>query len=373
MKNTFYILILLIPSLCSGQGKKAERIDSLLQHLLEEQTATPEFDEGIFHNYRLQEKGKTRYADDNIFFSSLIAVRLIRLEKKIPSRSRDKAHKIIENVRRASVRYENKYGRISYNFWQTKPVKQFPGDPKRSRKTHYHIPDDTDDSALLYLVNQKNREEVQALKKMMEENIPGKKRNIQNTLKQFKTLPAYSTWLGDRMPPEFDLCVLTNVLYLFHAYKIPYTQYDWASITYIREAFVDGYLQRKAYRISPQYRSESACLYQLAFLISAYEIAGLSELKPQLINRLYEKRANTTNKNETLLLVSALSYLGEKMPSESFYPAGDAPFPFFFANQASVIPNPFNDSFAKSKAWYFPYECKAWNSMLQLEILLLND
>lgn len=368
----FLSLVLFISSISVfAQNKNREKqIDSLINELVKEQAGSPLFATGIFPSYRFQSKGKERFADDNIFFSGIIAMRLMRLEDKIPEASKNKVKLLLENVRYASKAYENKYGRISYNFWQTKPVKQFPNDPKLSKKTRYHIPDDADDSAILFLVNNKSKEQVSALKKMIEENIPGKKRKIHNTLAQFRTLPAYSTWLGDRMPPEFDFCVMTNILYVFSKYNLLYSPNDWSTISYVRESLVDGYLVNKSYRVSPQYKTETACLYHLAFLLSAHPVVGLKEIKPELIKRLHEKLLQATTKGEAKLLVSALLYLDEKIPENYQYPTDDTPFPFFYANLASVTPNPFNGAMSKSKAFNYPYECKAWEMMVELEILL---
>ena len=364
------VLILSVFTLSVFSQNRTNRIDSLLTELIREQAGSEKFAPGIFPSYRIQSKGKERLADDNIFFSAIIAMRLKRLEKKIPEASKQKALHIIQNVQAASRSFENKYGRISYNFWQTKPVKQFPNDGKLAKNTRYHIPDDADDSAILFLVNGKSKKEALALQNMMAENVPGQKRNIRNTLPQFKTLPAYSTWLGDRMPPEFDFCVLTNILYVFSEYNLSYTTHEWATITFLRESFLEGHLQTKPYRVSPQYKTESTSLYHLAFLVSAHKIAGLEELKPQLIKRTREKLSEAQTKNEALLLVSALSYLNESLPDGYVFPKNTDEFPFFYANLGSVTPNPFNGVMSKSRKYNYPYECKAWNMMLELEILL---
>jgi hypothetical protein len=370
MRATLVLILFLFAGSVFSQENPVKRIDSLFTELTREQAGSENFAKGIFPSYRIQSKGKERFADDNIFFSAIIAMRLKRLEKKIPEASKQKAFDIIKNVQEASKAYENKYGRISYNFWQTKPVKQFPNDKKLTKKTRYHIPDDADDSAILFLVNGKSKREVMELQKMMEENVPGKKRNIRNTLPKFRTLPAYSTWLGDRMPPEFDFCVLANILYVFSEYDLPYTTNEWATITFLRESFLEGDLQKKSYRVSPQYKTESTCLYHFAFLMSAHKIAGLDELKPQLIKRINEKLAEAQTRNEALLLVSALSYLNQVLPTDYTFPKNESEFPFFYANLGSVTPNPFNGVMSKSHTYNYPYECRAWNIMLELEILL---
>ncbi|MCH5683259.1 hypothetical protein LWM68_02585 [Niabella sp. W65] len=48
-------------------------------------------------------------------------------------------------------RYQNKDGRPVYNFWQTNPSRHFPNSRYFSRRKKYIIPDDLDDTAILYL------------------------------------------------------------------------------------------------------------------------------------------------------------------------------------------------------------------------------
>lgn len=356
--------------LFSQTSAKEKKIDSLLTILVQQQAGSPEFATGIFPSYRYQPANKTRYADDNIFFSAIIAMRLMRHMERFSPASKKQAETILKNIRKASDGYKNKYGRISYNFWRTNPVKQFPGDPKLSRKTRYHIPDDVDDSVILTYINKKSRTDALALKKMMEENVPGQKRKIRNTLHAFHDLPAYSTWLGDRMPPEFDLCVMANALYVFMEYKLPFTGNDWATISYMRESVLYGHAQKRAHRISPQYKTETAILYHLAFLLSAHTVPGLDELKPDIARRIHEKLLLTESRGEALLLASALTYLKHPLPHNYRLPEAGKSFPYFYANTASVIPNPFNGTFSKSKWLNFPYECKSWEVMLELEMVL---
>lgn len=363
-------LLLAVPvTLFSQKSVRTATIDSLMDVLIQAQAGNDTFATGIFPSYRHQPGHQ--YADDNIFFSGIIAVRLMRLEKRLPPTAQKQAETILKNVRKASEDYRNKYGRIGYNFWRTNPVKQFPGDARRSANVRYHIPDDADDSVILLLVNKKDRDEALALKKMLEENVPGQKRNIRNTLHKFHDVPAYSTWLGDRMPPEFDFCVMSNILYMLGEYDVLYTGNDWATVTFLRESFMYGYIQKKPQRISPQYKSEAACLYHAAFLLSAHSVPGLDEFKPTLITRLYQKLPAAQTRGEALLLASALRYLEQPLPPDYRLPArGGAFFPFFYANLASVTPNPFNGMLGKSKAFNYPYECPAWEVMLELELLL---
>lgn len=373
MRRIVFIFLFLSGTAFAGtEASSAQNPGSLIMELHAAQNGNGNFKKGIFPSYRVHPILHYRKEDYNIFFSAIIGLRLMRLENKIPASHKKYTDEILENIRNASKDYENKYGRISYNFWETKPVNQFPNDAYLSKAGRFHIPDDADDSVLLFYLNGASKSKLDSLRQMMVENVPGKKRKIGNTLPLFKKLPAYSTWLGDRMPPEFDFCVLANVLYVFNAYGLEPNKHDSASYQFLRTSFERGFLNGKSQRISPQYKTESACLYHLSFLISADARSPLSDLKPALSARLREKLKHTPNRNEALLLCNALLYMDETLPANYRLPETRLVYPFFFANMASVSPNPFNSLLTNTPLLQFNYECKAWETMQELEFMLLT-
>lgn len=73
---------------------------------------------------------------------------------------------------------------------------------------------------MIYMISKKNLDEAKNLKQLIIENCNLKKRNIGNTFRKYKKLNAYSTWIATRMPIEFDICVMSNILYFNQHYKL---------------------------------------------------------------------------------------------------------------------------------------------------------
>jgi hypothetical protein len=311
--------------------------------------------------------------DHTLFFSAVIASRLMRFRNDIPQTCVDKAGKIIREVRQASAYFKNKYGGITYNFWKTHPVNQFPGDRFLSKFTKFHIPDDADDTALLLYINEASAETIHDFKKLLDENIPGKKRKIQNTLPALSKLKAYSTWIGNRMPPEFDFCVMANVLFVFSEYKISFSRHDSASVKFMKESIEKDYIRTKPHRISPQYKSETACLYHFSFLVSKYPIQGLMEWQPKIKTRIKEKlQKEWLNPLEKNMLEASLAYLGDFSDDEKKPPSPHETFYFFYANMGSVAPNPFQAAISKSPLLNFGYLCPSLETLFRLEKEILR-
>jgi len=60
-----------------------------------------------------------------------------------------------------------------------------------------------------------------------------KKRKINSTFKKYRSIPAYSTYLGEKMHPDFDFVVQYNILYFIFEKKLPIVKQDSATIDLI--------------------------------------------------------------------------------------------------------------------------------------------
>jgi hypothetical protein len=362
------ILFFLLPKAWAQHGQ--DTLQVLFNKLSYMQSGVEGFSPGIFPSYRYHDKVPYYKADENIFFSAIIGIRLKRLRDALPEASKTSADSLLNSIILATAKFSNKYGRVSYNFWPTRPISQFPGDPFLSRMKGLHIPDDADDSFLILGLKNASPEEWTELRKMAQDNAPGIKRKLRNTPKQLTGLNTHGTWLGDKMPPEVDFCVLSNILYSLSEAGLPMNSQDSVSIEWLRMAFETELLMKKPYRISPQYLHTSTCLYHLAFLISSKDFRALDNLKQKLIDRLMKKLEKPVYENEYKLIRNGLAYLGVKAPKPIFR---NGYFPFFYANPGSVLPNPLNGPAAHSKVLVMGYECPAWDLFLDLEFLILNQ
>ncbi|MCH5717036.1 hypothetical protein [Niabella hibiscisoli] len=136
-------------------------------------------------------------------------------------------------------RYQNKDGRPVYNFWQTQPSRHFPNSRYFSQRRKYIIPDDLDDTAILYLSADFSDSLKLEVKKLMAENANGQKRGIRNTFRRYKKIPAYSTWFGKNMPVDFDICVQANGMRFVLDNQLALNRYDSATIRLMTDMVLD--------------------------------------------------------------------------------------------------------------------------------------
>src|SRR5690606_6873108 len=109
-----------------------------------------------------------------------------------------------------------------------------------NRLKFLELPDDVDDSAIIYLTKPHSKEDAVWLKEELIKHANLSKKQIQNTLSGYKNLKAYTTWFGKNMYLEFDFCVLCNAMYFVHHYNLPYSEHDRATINYLKNVITSG-------------------------------------------------------------------------------------------------------------------------------------
>jgi len=200
---------------------------------------------------------------------------------------------------------------------------------------------------------------------------------IKSTYKNYRDIGAYSTWFGEKMPVDFDICVLANVLYMVNSYDLPYSSADSASLDLICEMVrKKQHLKAPSY-ISPYYDRSPVILYHLSRLMSSRHIPQLEVLKPQLVDealKCYKKSHGVLDK---IILSTALYRWGQQPPVETIKLKTDlftfsetSDFVFFVANMAVVFPNPLNSVVGKSAIAKYYYRCPAYNNVLLLENMI---
>ena len=164
------------------------------------------FPEGIFPSYRQNNYLFYKRPDTNIFYTATIVFILNQIKHKVSEKSQTIIKEITEKAIKNYPDFQNKDGLKTYNFWQTKPSKHFPNGFIFRHLDHFRIPDDIDDTSLVYLTLPQSKKDVIWLKEKL----------------KLHTVPSlgvggavYSTWFGKNMPIEFDVCALCNLMYLF--------------------------------------------------------------------------------------------------------------------------------------------------------------
>ncbi len=233
--------------------------------------------------------------DTTIFFSAIIAFTLQSIRGNCDLETQEKIDFIISKVVQNYPDFENKDGLKTYNFWKTKPSKHFPNGYLFRHFEHFRIPDDVDDTAFVYLTSNPEKEEILWLKEKLKLHANGSKQWIRNTYPEYQKLKAYSTWFGKNMYIEFDVCVLSNLLYFIFKNDLPLNEHDEASLEYIRSVIAtDRYLD-VPFRCAHQYPRTPLIIYHVSRLIAAFDPDHLKPIREKLIEDTIQLLKETKN------------------------------------------------------------------------------
>jgi hypothetical protein len=364
----------------TAAGQDSLFVQKLLQRI--EQLQIKEngiFPAGSFPSYRLYAWNKDRYkADVNPFFTGLIAMTLRDIRPWLDTAQQRIAGHIIDRSIPAYAKFRNRSGRPTYNFWPTDTPAIFPhsGWINHFNKSQA-LPDDLDDTGIILLAMgtaDSTARQVHQLMQSFTNNDAGK---VRNTFKAYSNIGAYSTWFGKKMPVDFDICVLSNVLYMVQSYHLAWTAADSASLDLMVRILKDRRHLDAASYVSPHYRKSSIILYHLSRLMSVKPIPALEQYKPQLIADAQKELATHQQFHEQLLLSTALMRWGVRPPEITVPLNGnlnrlteDESFSFFIANIASMFPDPLKRWAGASGITRFYYYCPAYNNLLLLENLV---
>lgn len=339
------------------------------------------FPKGIFPSYRLYALNKNREkADINIFFTGLISLTLQDIKPQLSGPQQKLADQIISRSLPVYAKFQNQKGRPTYNFWPTDTPKIFPnaGWMNTFDKTQA-LPDDLDDTVIMLLAMNAPDSIAKQVHALMQQFTNKGEKPVRNTFKDFRAIGAYSTWFGKKMPVDFDVCVLANVLYFVQRYNLTWTAADSASLQLIEKVLTEKKHITDAPYVSPHYSRLPNILYHISRLMSVRPIQSLEKFKPQLIADARDALAKGNGFMDDVILSTSLLRWGVRPTAMKSYEAGsmdelieDGSFSFFIANMASMLPDPLKQWMGGAGIGKFYYDCVAYNNMLVLEYLALN-
>lgn len=350
----------------------------LLTKIQSLQQANTGFPPGIFPSTRVYAYNKNNIKNDpNVFYTGLIVRTLKKYQKYCTPFQQGIINQIAKDAMVSTALFKNRQGRDTYNFWRTDTPQIFPNagwlntfDKSQS------LPDDFDDTVILLWAQEVARERAAAIHDTMQLFANTKGKTVKNTLKAFETLPAYSTWFGKKMPIDFDMAVLCNVLSFVNAYNLPWTRSDSASLQLITTAIQNNWHIGKANFIAPHYAKPAVILYHIARLLDAgkqQNLEVLMALKPSLLHCTDSLLAKSVDPLETVLLQTARLHFGGTNNEDIKKQTIDAEaieqstYPFFIANMASMLPSPLKRPLSKLAFAKFEYRCPAYNLALLWE------
>jgi hypothetical protein len=341
-----------------------------------------EFYAGMFPGYRQCAGFPHNYQpDNNIFFTAITAFTLKSITPYLSTDDKVKSLQVIKNTATAYPHYRNPNGKPYYSFWPANAcilphsyfIKRFNG--------IFAQGDDADDAVMILMASENNEDDNIALKEKLVQVSNLKKRRINSTFKKYRDIPAYSTYLGEKMHPDFDFAVQCNILYFNFEKKLPLVKEDSATILLLAAILKNReYMKRPVY-ISPSYVKPAVLIYHVARLIDAFDISELNVYKQQLIADANKLLAKANNIMERIILRTALLRLGAAAAVtdltintiSDFEKTDQGQFVFFQARAAFAQPTPIKQIFLHWNYLIYSFYCPAYNKALWLEYLVLKN
>lgn len=328
------------------------------------------FPEGIFPAFRDNSIIGYNRPDTTIFFSAIIAFTLQSISDEADNETVIKIRNICSKVIQNYPAFQNKDGLKTYNFWKTKPSKHFPNGHIFRHFEHFRIPDDVDDTAFVYLTSDPEEAEIKWLHEKLKLHANGTKHWIRNTYPEYRHLKAYSTWFGKNMYIEFDVCVLSNLLYFVFNSKLLLNEHDNASLSYIKSVIETNRYLDVPFRCAHQYPRTPLIIYHVSRLIAAFNPELLKPVREKLINDTKELLGKTQSPMDRVLLSTSLIRLGvqtERIAVERYTQNDFNGFYFFIAGLLTAYENKLLYNISSHPIFHMHWLCEAHNWTLLAE------
>ncbi len=376
-------LILLLFSFGAQFNLQAQSVDtftikSLLREISSLQSLNnADFPDGGFSSYRKYQFSAKYKPDYNFFYTAVILFNLQRYNQYLTEEEKLYVQQIKERALPYFELFKSKIHGNSYNFWQKDPPMVFPNAGWMNRYNQRNaLPDDIDDCAIGMLVIGPKDSSLNSLKDHFLYYRNGNLKYTRGFYKQYKMMPVYSTWLGKDFPIDIDMCVLSNVMLMNAVYRLPLNKTDSASLDLLVAMIKNDRHMTSSKYVSQHYENKATIIYHVARLISYSDYTPLLVLRTSLVSQAKELLKKSDYAIEKLLLHNALLQLGEQnIEAEEI--SGEAllqkDYPFFVANMASMLANPYKQIFTSLKIGRFSYYSYPFNLSLLYENKILRE
>ncbi|KAA0989567.1 hypothetical protein [Dyadobacter aurulentus] len=332
------------------------------------------FPAGIFPAERVNPIIGYRRPDTTIFFSAISCFTLKSIRSYADDDTKARIDRICESIIANYPDFRNKDDLKTYNFWKTKPSRHFPNGRIFHRYEHFRIPDDVDDTAFIYLTTERSTAELIWLKEKLGMHSNGAKQWIRNTYPEYRQLKAYSTWFGKNMYVEFDVCVLSNLMYCLLDSQLPLNQHDDDSFEYIRSVIATDRYLRVPFRCAHQYPRTPLVIYHVARLIARFSPPALQPVREKLILDTQKLLSSGISDMDKVILSTSLIRLGVKtvrVPVENFTSKTFDGFVFFIAGLLTAYEHPLLYKLSALPIFHMHWICEAhcWTLLAEYETL----
>jgi hypothetical protein len=379
MRRTIFILLFSAFSSYSFANNDSALISALVGDIASMQVKQDdgEFYAGMFYGTR--ECGGIPHnlqPDNNIFFTALTTFAFRNMLPGLNDQSKVIATSIITKAASTYPNFKNRFDYPFYNFWPTHSPIMPHTYYFKYLKVVFGQGEDVDDTVMILMSSDNNDSVNVVAKKRMIGVSNLSRRKIISTFKRYRNLPAYSTWMGFKMTPDFDFSVQCNIMYFMLDKKLPLVRQDSATLEYITEMVKNRYYKTRPVYISPYYVKTPVLLYHLCRLMGAFKIPQLELYKPQLIADIKKELEESTNIMDQIILRTSLLRLQTDAPPldlhtiEEFEKSNQQKYLFFQARPAFSYPTPFKQIFLHWSYINYYFYCPAYNKTLWLEYLV---
>ena len=363
-------------------------LDDLIQKIahLQDTANRKYFPEGIFESYRSNNTWHYRRPDTNVFFTAITVFTLNNIKEFLSPESQ----LLVENITKKAVEsyhlFKNKDGLNTYNFFQTNPSQHFPHGNILHRFNHFKIPDDIDDTAMIYMTLPHTKEEAKWLQDKLITHSNNYRQQIKNTFPEYKKLNAYSTWFGKDMYIEFDACALSNMIYCQLFFDLELDEHGQDSIKYIQQVILSNQYIEQPFRVAHQYARTPLIMYHVMRLMNKFHIPELEICRKKLERDIlhYLQKEDLNFWDRILLEIVARSPLTPRGGTFDSYissvkvPPLGAGRPtlrgatFFIAGLLTAYENPLLYKLSSSKLFHINWTCEAHSLALLAEWMLVT-
>lgn len=355
-----------------------EKIENLLNRIATIQDSADRkcWPDGLFPNYRMHKVFGYSRPDNSIFYSASISFILNDISEFLPESLQKKIKTISSRVVENYKDYKSITNEPVYNFYPTNPSKHFANGLLFRHFKHFQLPHDADDSALIYLTNGSSKADNLWLQNKLKEHSNLWTKKIANTFSQFKNLKAYSTWFGKKMPIEFDIVVLCNILYSQLAINLKLDEQGLASWEYIKQAILLDLYIKKPFEVSHNYAKTSVIAYHVAKLICKFDLPESVRVIAKLSEDLTEIFNKTDNFTIDKVLFSSslykLAVVHDTQFDYEYLAKIGQHYNFFLAGLLSSFESKFIYFFSKCSFFHLHWRCEAHSLALLVENLSLK-
>jgi len=335
------------------------------------------FPEGIFESYRSNKYWRYRRPDANVFFTTITIFTLNNIKGFLSIESQLLVEDITNKAVNSYELFKNKDGLNTYNFFRTSPSQHFPHGNILHRFNHFKIPDDIDDTAMIYMTLPHTKEDAKWLKNKLISHSNDYKNQIKNTFPEYRNLKAYSTWFGKDMYIEFDACALSNMIYCLLSYGLELDEYGQDSIEYIQKTILSNQYIEQPFRVAHQYARTPLIMYHVMRLMNKFHIPELEicrhKLEHDILHYLQKKDLNFMDK--VLLEISLKSKINvnKNVIEVLNHNEVDANSPFFIAGLLTAYENSILYKLSSSKFFHINWTCEAHQLALLAEWMVATS